>query len=418
MRRYRVTGVLEAPLVVRRERQSQRSEGVRYVSGTLLRGALAQAYLQEAGQPDDTFARLFLDETQCRFGPLDPGEQVFPRTAYSCKRESGFKGADSKHGVIDILADLLACRCHGRPPVQRDCPKCQNHLKPLDGFWEYREGQPVLASRRWRRSSATHVGIDRTTYTAAEGMLFSLPIVEPEPAEQEPAALVGWIDATDETAEVLRRLLASCDGIVRIGHARTRGYGRVRLRLNALQPSAVSEGATPPTSRLQSWLDFSQRMLSLLDMPQLTPDEHFLFTLTLPCGAVLVDQVLRYTLDPSGMVPWLPPLPRPDPTLRAADHPAVELGGGRLQCVTAVAQHERLRGWNVAHGLPRQDEWAVSRGAVYAYMYTGGAEGLDELARRLAELENMGLGARRNEGFGTVVICDEFHLHFAPEQKA
>jgi CRISPR-associated protein Csx10 len=417
MKYYRVTGILESPLVVRRERQSQRSEGVRYISGTLVRGALAQAYLQEYGQPDACFAALFLNEEGCRFGPLDPGEHVFPRTAYSCKREGGFH-ADGKHGVVDTLATLVSSVFHGKPPTILRCPHsgCAADLKPMEGFWEYCHGQPATAHRRWRRSSATHVGIDRITHTAAEGMLFSLPTMEPDAMEQGPPGLVGWLAATDEAARDLQRLLAVTRGIVRVGHARTRGYGRVRLELASHDTSDPEGGSPAATSDgTQRWMKQSRDLLDRLRLPQLDPDRDFLFTLSLPCGAVLVDQLLRYTLDPAGMAEWLPPLPPPDPAVAVEDHPAVSCAGGKLRCVTAVAQHERLRGWNAAHGLPRRDEWAVMRGAVYAYWYRGGDEGRAELSERLMQLEQAGLGARRNEGFGRVVVGDDFHLRFACE---
>ncbi len=419
MREYRIEGVLESPLVVRRERQSQRSEGVRYVSGTLVRGALAQAYLQEKGQPDNTFASLFLDEDQCRFGPLDPGEHVFARTAYSCKRYSGFAGSDRMHGVIDILVSLLASRLQGRPHLPQRCRECASDLKPMEGFWEYRNGQAALAQRRWRRSSATHVGIDRLTHTAAEGMLFSLPTMEPEASPNDTPALVGWVHAAEPASKALQDLLDVCNGIVRIGHARTRGYGKVRLKLSDPRPPEDAAGSpSHPADPQARWQDFSRRILAQLGHDTLDPETHFLFTLGLPSGAVLLDPLLRYTLDPAGMVPWLPPLPSPDPTLTLEAHPAVELGGGTLRCITAVAQHERVRGWNAAHGLPRQDEWAVIRGAVYAYIYQGDTQGRAELFARLRALEQSGLGARRNEGFGRVVVCDEFHVRFAPERSS
>ncbi|MCL6502306.1 MAG: hypothetical protein K6T86_06435 [Pirellulales bacterium] len=417
MNRYRMTGVLESPLVVRRERQSQRSEGVRYVSGTLVRGALAQAYLQVYGQPDARFAALFLDEASCRFGPLDPGDHICPRTAYSCKREGGFH-ADGKHGVVDTLATLVSSAFLGKPPARLRCPDngCAADLKAMEGFWEYCHGQPATAHRRWRRGSATHVGIDRTTYTAAEGMLFSLPTMEPETMQQGPAGLVGWLAATDEAAGHLQSLLAATGGVVRLGHARTRGYGRVRLVLGTSEPTDSQSGASvSPSARPRRWQEQSGDLLDRLRLPQLDPDRDFLFTLSLPCGAVLLDRLLCYTLDPAGMVDWLPPLPPPDPALVAEDHPAVSCGGGTLRCVAAVAQHERLRGWNAAHGLPRRDEWAVIRGAVYAYWYRGGDEGRAELSERLMQLEQTGLGARRNEGFGRVVVGDDFHLRFACE---
>ncbi len=150
--------------------------------------------------------------------------------------------------------------------------------------------------------------------------------------------------------------------------------------------------------------------------PEMSPDRHFLFTISLPTGAVLVDDLLRYTLDPAGMVPWLPPLPPPDPTIRTFETPGKEFEGSRLWCVTAMAQHERLRGWNAAHGLPRQDEWAVTRGSVYAYLYEGDASGQAALQAKLRDLEARGIGARRNEGFGRVVVCDAFHICFAPRE--
>lgn len=419
MKHYRIAGVLESPLVVRRERQSQRSEGVRYVSGTLVRGALAQVYLQNKGAPDDTFARLFLDEMQCRFGPLDPGEYVFPRTAYSCKRYGGFAGPDGMHGVIDMLVPILASRLQAGPHVPQRCRRCGHDLKAMEGFWEYREGHAALAHRRWRRSSAMHVGIDRSTHTAAEGLLFSLPTLEPEATAVDAPSLVGWVAATDPAMAALRELLDANDGVVRIGHARTRGYGRVRITFtNGRLPEAPSAEPISPTQQREKWQEFSRAMLNRIAPHVYDPERCFLFTLSLPSGAILLDPLLRYTLDPAGMVSWLPPLPAPNPVLRPDQYPTVNFAGGTLQCLTAMTGHERLRGWNVAHGLPRQDEWAVMRGAVYAYMYQGSAQGQDELLTHLYELERAGLGARRNEGFGRVIICDEFHLRFAPDKDA
>jgi hypothetical protein len=86
MRRYPIAATLLSPLAVKRDRQSERSEGVTSVPGTMLRGALAQTYLQVRDAADDLFRRVFQDETACRFGPLDPAGSVLPLTASSCKR--------------------------------------------------------------------------------------------------------------------------------------------------------------------------------------------------------------------------------------------------------------------------------------------------------------------------------------------
>jgi hypothetical protein len=52
------------------------------------------------------------------------------------------------------------------------------------------------------------------------------------------------------------------------------------------------------------------------------PAKHLFFSLGLPTGALLLDEVLRYSLDPSGLVAWLPPLPRPDATRPVLGLPA------------------------------------------------------------------------------------------------
>ena len=69
-----------------------------------------------------------------------------------------------------------------------------------------------------------------------------------------------------------------------------------------------------------------------------------------------------------------------------------------------------------AHGLPRQDEWAVARGAVYVYCFTGTATERKALIEQLATLSEEGVGLRRNEGFGLVIVSDNFHRQFCQQE--
>jgi hypothetical protein len=432
MKRYRMTATLEAPLVIRRERQSQRSEGVLSVPGTLVRGALAQAYLQRHGSVDETFGKLFLDESSCRYGPLDPGDRVFPLSAVSCKRQPGFLD-DQKpepdpeeeiHGMADQLWLRIAQRLAGKDLPQqlreetRRCrvAGCGQDLKNHSGFWtrqgeEYHE---VKAGKR--RSVVAHVGIDRYSYTAEPAIFYTLTALQPrESTEGDHAGdgpeLSGVVEANEQTAACLGKLLAAEDGLVFLGHARARGHGAVRLLLDESPAPAPGD-----------WTGWSEALLKYLagiggTFPRLDGERYFLFGLSLPTGAVLVDEVLRYTLDPASLVPWLPPLPLADARRPVLTLPARDVAGGRLWCLTAITKHERVRGWNAAHGLPRQDEWAVSRGAVYAYLFEGGAAGRKELVQLLSDLERDGLGLRRNEGFGRVMISDDFHRQFHEQES-
>lgn len=408
MNRYRLTAKLLSPLVVRKERQSQRSEGVSSLPGTLVRGALARMYL-ERGTADDTFQRLFVNEQTCRYGPLDPAENLFPRSAASCKREGGF-ATEGKHGIIDLLWSRLARRLLGKELPERwrkaavRCQRCGNDLKPKDGFWRIVAGTRREVADQWLRGTMTHVGINRHTHSAHESILFSLPTLEPRRNDSE---LIGWLEADEGEVSKLKQLLDEEDGEIRIGHARTRGYGRVQLSISELEPSTTSD-----------YIAWSNALIAMLSKINLSfdPTRHFFFSLGLPTGALLFDKVLRYSLDPSGMVSWLPPLPPPDATKPVLEFPATPFENGKLWCLTAIAGHERLRGWNAAHGLPRQDEWIVSRGAVYAYLFEGDASSRDLLLNRLKELEKNGIGARRGEGFGRVVVSDPFHQDYHQQE--
>lgn len=419
MKRYLLEATLMAPLVVRRDRQSERSEGVTSVSGTLVRGALAQAYLQRSGRPDDAFHRLFLDEASCRFGPLDPATCSLPLTALSCKRHPGFhpKG----HGVVDQLWARIGLALAGPGDHMtnwRRCRICPNDLKNFGGFWEPREGGGATP-QALRHLVDVHVGIDRACHTAAEAIFYALEAIDPVTDESDeksrrhnvPTVLRGWILADDDGHRILCDLLTRTRGEVTFGHARTRGYGRVLLKLTK-SPAVVTE----------TWDVWSAELIQFLagkpfGVAELDAGRDFLFGLSFPAGAVLVDELLRYTLDPADMVSWLAPLPAPDDIRRVAERVGRSVDGGELRCVAAVTKHERVRGWNAAHGLPRQDEWAVSRGSVYAYWFRGDASQRAALKARLKRLQDDGVGARRNEGFGDVRVSDDFHRRFHEQES-
>lgn len=412
MNRFRLTATLESPLAIKRDRQSERSEGARSISGTLLRGALATAYLQHHGAADALFQQLFLNENACRFSPLDPASRVFPETAATCKR-------DNAHGYVDLLWFRAGQQCISHPHKDeiaqpwQNCRTCQANLKSVTGFWQSVDGR-VATAREERRIVAAHVGIDRTTSTAAESVFYTLQAVAPR---GDQADLTGSFAAEESARHALAELLDAEQHIVDVGHHRTRGYGRVRL--------AIGEELNPvdPAASFQAWDHWSEHLIKFLSSPpfcvgELAAERDFFFSLSLPNGAILVDELLRYSLDPASMEGWLPLLPdlrgpQPIETRSALDFPS----GGRLQCVTAVAKHERVRGWNAAHGLPKQDEWALSRGTVYLYWFRGTYEQRARLQEQLLKLIHSGIGVRRNEGYGVVEISDDFHSRFCRQEE-
>lgn len=420
MNRYTIKAYLESPLAIRQGRQSQRSPSLTSVSGTTLRGALAALYLQHRGAADQTFRNLFLDESRCRFGPLDPAPHVLPLTAASCKRSPGFI-RDDKHGAIDLLWMRIGLRLGRRslpledlkPWLDCQAPNCKGALQDWGGYWA--DGTEGPTAVMLRRSVDVHVGIDRRTATAARSILYSMEVLEPAESSVDGARradLIGQLEAEADVYQQLQVLLQQEDDTIDLGHARTRGYGRTRLELAATPAPNDDEGGR------ESWGAWNAELCRFLQekpfaVGDVDPAKDLFFALLFPTGAILVDDLLRYTLDPQAAVSWLPPLGghRQPPDFRACEF------GGRIQCVLAVVRHQLIRGWNSAHGLPRQDEWSLARGSVAVYRFQGTEAERAELLHRLATLRQEGLGLRRGEGFGRIEVCPEFSKKFCRQES-
>ena len=411
MKKIPVTAKLLAPVAIKRDRQSERSGSARSLTGTSVRGALASVYLQRHGQADDDFKHLFLDEGACRFGPLDPGPEIFPLTAVACKREG------IKHALVDQLWYRIAQHhTEGNLPENaettwRQCEKyeCGADLKGHHGFWHENNGR-LAENANEKHHVAAHVGIDRHTNTAADSILYTLEALLPSGKTKD---LSGWVMADDNTHKTLKTLLETEGYCISIGHHRTRGYGDVCLQLG--EPIDIENSIGE-----ENWEQWSSELVAFLrqlSIPGCTPDD-FYFSLSFPTGAVLVDSFLRHTIDLADMIPWLPAMSSVDAAFPIAGRSIHQMStGGTLHWVAAVTKHERLRGWNAAHGLPRQDEWMVARGSVYVYCFKGAPEERVVLIQQLKTLSQEGVGVRRNEGFGTVLVCDDFHRQYANQQE-
>ncbi len=415
LQRMELKATLLEPLAIRANRQSTRSEGLTRIPGSTILGALASAYLQWGGHPRDReFQILFQDESHCRWGALRTGIYQPPATSASCKRFPGLSisqqaapggifpapgsSTTEPHGLHDLLvAELRAVKSPDFTSAALLCQKCGEPLQPyrsplaISGTENNspkfsRRPDPPLRTRH-------HVGIDRNSGTAAEGILFAeetldcwLKTDSPDPRAYEAACLTGVMEISEPALEALKKLLDLLDSRIEVGSSRSRGLGRLSLDL----------GRTFPATTDRRLDDFSAALTARI------PDTARIFTLAFPEGAIFVDDLLRFTNDPAAAIPWLPCLPR--------DFGANSFENG-ITALHGNAGLRRIRGWQAAHGLPKNDDLAIEPGSLFAYEVTG--EEWPKVKRKLLDLTSRGAGLRRNEGFGRVQLSDPFHLEFA-----
>lgn len=365
---------------------SQIARTLDYIPGSTFRGALAAEYLTQNGsKEDERFRRWFMGETT-RFNPLYPSFEsraiswVLPSSAFRCKSHPGFLKPPECHGIKDMLLELLGPtpqdRCnYQHHPTQ---PVCSSALIVKNGFYAGKPGNEELVepSKRF----ITQTALDNRRESASAGQLFTLEVIE------ENQFFTGSIilNSLDEEKEFLD-WLRNTDCLLHIGSARTRGHGQIKLLL----PDNVEEKNCVPDEKslLEKLKNFDKEVKAVLP----TDKEGFYFCITLLSDTILYDDFLQgcEKLDSSGLGRYI--------------HTDLELA----QPISTFCRNHLVDGWNAVQRLPKQAELAIAAGGVFLFFIQAD---INQLVECLKWVEIDGLGERRAEGFGNVVINHPFHL--------
>ena len=285
---------------------SLRSDGlidtVSHVPGSVVRGALAAAWIRTHGAPEraparDTFLRLF--EGEVRFGPLYAGAPPSPLSVHRHKYAS-------EPACTTAYLDAAASGTFEKPAA---CADCGQEWVPL------RPGHSPEA-----RHVRTSVAIDSTKHTAKPGQLFSrrrlrstLPIRDDSGrlAGHAVATFTGEVTGDDALVDSLATLQR-----VRIGGRKT-SHGAVTIAFS-------DTGAT------QLWV---------------RDDGVLVFALSSP--AIYVDAEGR-------------------PTNAPTDGELSRVLGCDATVVKAWTRWDTVGGWHGASGLPKPTETVVTAGSTYA----------------------------------------------------
>ncbi|HBY93092.1 MAG TPA: hypothetical protein DEP84_03860 [Chloroflexi bacterium] len=386
--------------------------GRKYIPGSAWRGAVASLILSGLRQrkhsgrpvavtePDPLFRQAFLGQDAARFGFLYPVSRdaadlagtttlPIPLTARTCKHAKGFEG----HGVYDGLLNRLREAAEGIHPYSREagqCPRCRQRMDRMRGFAARVYPAESYITTKVGRRSYVRVGLNRYTETAQDQVLYVLDAVVPDrekDGREKPLTFVGAWHGNDQQLQTLRflldnHLLPHTKGgyELSIGTARARGMGQVCLHLgNPLASSHLEE-------RLRRFQP--QAGGGPLDA------DHLYAALTLRSPLLLLDEfgLLVAQVTAAALEAYCPNVP---PELEVLSE-------------YSVVEQESGTGWAAAWGLPKPVMPALAAGSVLVVRAPGRRR--DELLDFLTSLEAEGLGERRAEGWGEVLVCDPFHV--------
>jgi CRISPR-associated Csx10 family RAMP protein len=354
-----------------------------YIPGGALLGFFANDYLRgENGNPDGTFRRWFLD-ARTRFQNLYPAlhesasecyaSAPLPLSTFTCKRYPGrYRGRMAEeHLVSDCLLRNIPMAC------PQD--SCGAEMKAVEGLLYYRPEDDEFYRLEPRIRVNMHNMIDDERQRPPEpGGLFSFECLEEEQFFEGQIAF----DST-ESKESFRELFADVlhgERKVYLGRAKRRHYGCAELELMDEVDESLAEILLRPP--------FEERWAAFSDQKELGRGG---FTVTLYSDAILCDRALRHA------------------TSLTENLFALETGleAEKLKLNRRFSSHRRVGGFSAVHGLPKEFDIAVSKGSAFHFSYQGDQ---DKLREALRKAEESGIGFRTNEGFGTIIVNDPYHL--------
>jgi len=383
--RYTVTLTLKSPALVgdRREPSAYFLPSRDFIPGAVLRAALARVITE--GCPYRSQARLhwvqFANKPDCEgcrwrglcasFDALrishlyKDGARVAPLTVYRCK-------FNENHPVFDTLFDL------GNPR----CPECKDRAERAGGYIDD-HGREVPIHRRL----IMRLEVDPYRGVARDRQLFVLRVLN------EGQTFRGQIDIPDLAKEIPQNFF-----MLRLGAKTTVGLGQATLRPENLRRS----GSADLQERLARFQENARKWFE--QRGEAKAGDYSYFSLTLLADALPAKALVAKNER------------IPTATLRQELLEAILSSGSPLatrgiEAVRVIADFRVYGGYCTAEqGNGRREAMLhIAAGSVFLYRMRGALD--HTLVELLQRLEERGIGAKTEDGYGAVRVCDEFHLN-------
>ena len=390
--------ILQSPIVPGgRKPTGQVIEAVQHIRGGLLRGAVADAWLaaSESGEPDADFKELFLGKRAGLFRNCYPGSSVLPATAFGCKDFGGLPTADGekKHGVFDTLLERLVWE-KADLLYNPKCPQCDNdegRVEAQKGFYTHSEG--CYEKRALNTRLLTRVAINRQRKVAADELLYNLNAVDWLSTDGKNSKKVSLYGSARIRSALVGKVADTLQKEVRrLGGGSSRGLGRVCVKVsNHDDTDSLEKRICDFNTKLEKvW-----NACSCLPHVNIEAFDGGYFSIALQSDAILEENWQRRMVITAEMLQEM------------ADCTA------DVELIRSFASYDYVSGWNATWRLPKETELATCMGSVFVFR----TPDIDAWIPALRHLEKIGVGSRREEGFGQILICDPFHLRTREQSK-
>lgn len=342
-----------------------------YIPGSALRGAMASRFIERLGKPEDNWEKFkkYFCSDMVRFENMYMAEGSsyvipIPLSSKTCKAYNGFRWDDKQTGPHHGVSDYLT---KGIPDY---CPKCKHEtpLENITGFYSvpHRDSYTQIESVDIKKRFSIHNEIEDETQRTKEGILYTLEQIG---EEQEFKGSIICADngiRDDFTNDVIGE---DDEFYLYVGQARSRGMGQIGIKW-AFDDFSFDQGFFPPLE--ERFNGFDEKC----------------FSVTLYSDVILVDEYLRCLTSLSSS--YLSKI--------------LEV---ELIPVKIFSTYHIVSGWHSGARLPKEDDVAITKGSTFLFQYNGNER--EKLVKGLNTLEEEGIGLRRNEGFGRIVICGPYH---------
>jgi len=399
-----ITLALKSPFIIAENRINNLLRSTDYISGSVLRGALAHEYLKSKHKDNKELFHKFFLSGQVRFGNCYLGSErtsIVPATARSCKNFSGFKEKKMdkeapKHGVLDSLTRFYVYQEKLRKnevdnsclKFLEECEYCGSPTERFTGFFGEIEQKGVkYESYEPKKIVITRTAIDENTMTAKDGTLFSTELIVP-PDQEKGLGFHGNIFVTKDLENELWNFL-SANNSFSIGGERTYGYGQTEIE----SVDIIDKPVFPDTDLESRFSSFNEKMKEKEFLPE---GESLYFVLNLNADAIVIDSFMRFVscLD--------------DTILRRYFPSELSFKMVESYCSTRI-----VKGWSNVHKLTKDNDLAIVKGSTFLFKTDKDID-VEKLITYLKNIEQSGIGERKIEGFGEVIICHPFHLEVNP----